>query len=86
MKFSREQFMAHFSDVFESSPWFAESVFERHGGEVDSAADLAGRFESALRRASTQVQRNLLQAHPELACGRRVDLTAHSRKEQAANA
>ena len=50
MKFSREQFTAHFGDVFESSPWFAESVFERHGGEVESAASLAKHFEAALRR------------------------------------
>lgn len=83
MKLDRERFMAHFGDVFESSPWLAESVFERHGGEVESTASLAQRFEAALRRASTQEQLNLLKAHPELACGRREDLTEHSRKEQA---
>ncbi|NNE04447.1 MAG: 2-oxo-4-hydroxy-4-carboxy-5-ureidoimidazoline decarboxylase [Xanthomonadales bacterium] len=84
MKYDREQFMAHFGQVFESSPWFAESVYERHGGKIVSAFELAAQFEAALRRAGPEEQLNLLRAHPELACAVREDLTGESRREQAA--
>lgn len=84
MKLSRAQFLARFADVLESSPWFAEAVFERHGGKVTSAASLARQFETALREADKEAQLALLRAHPELACAVRDELTIHSRREQSA--
>lgn len=83
MKLEREEFVKRFSHVFESSPWFAEEVYDRHGGQYQSADELADRFETLLMNETQSRQMALLRAHPELACAVRTDLTDASRQEQA---
>lgn len=83
---SREAFVAAFADIYEHSPWVAESVFAQGiGPEDDVIEHLHGRMARALLNAEREAQLALINAHPDLAgkAAKRGELTAASSAEQA---
>lgn len=65
----KQSFVAQFGAVYEHSPWVAEMVF----GEYPDASSLAARtlsanFKSIFMNAPANRQRDVLRAHPALAC------------------
>lgn len=83
---SREAFVAAFADIYEHSPWVAESVFAQGIGPADDAIEhLHGRMARALLNAEREAQLALINAHPDLAgkAAKRGELTAASSAEQA---
>jgi 2-oxo-4-hydroxy-4-carboxy-5-ureidoimidazoline decarboxylase len=76
-------FVAHFGDVAEHSPWVAENAAAAR--PFLSRDGMVAAFVSAVERAGEVRQRALLVAHPDLAGRAAVagDLTADSRREQA---
>lgn len=81
-KLDRDAFVARFGAIYEHSPWVAEAVFDTTEVGV-SAEGLAETMQAVVDAASTDVQLELLRAHPDLA-GRLAlaALTAHSQAEQ----
>ncbi|MCW8334185.1 2-oxo-4-hydroxy-4-carboxy-5-ureidoimidazoline decarboxylase [Vibrio sp. SCSIO 43135] len=83
---SRGEFVAHFADVYEHSPWVAEAVFEEGlNAEDDHIENLHLKMASTLLNANQEKQLALINAHPDLA-GRAAingELTAASTSEQA---
>ena len=82
---TREEFLAHFEDVFEHSPWIAARVWDsgldsRH----DSASGLHQAFAGVIQAADHEQKMSLLRAHPQLAVGVASveELTASSQAEQ----
>lgn len=83
---SRAAFVATFADIYEHSPWVAESVFAQGIGPADDAIEhLHGRMARALLNAGHEAQLALINAHPDLAgkAAVRGELTAASSAEQA---
>jgi len=82
----RAEFVSHFGDVYEHSPWVAESVYDQGMSDDDDViANLHQRMASTLLDATKQQQLDLINAHPDLA-GRAAingELTAASTAEQA---
>jgi OHCU decarboxylase len=82
----RETFVARFGGVFEHSPWIAEAAYDAGlPAGTASAEALHACMVAALRRGSETQQRDLIQAHPDLAgkLARAGRLTAESSAEQA---
>jgi len=82
----RAAFVAAFADIYEHSPWVAESVFaEGIGSEDDVIEHLHGRMARVLLNAGREAQLALINAHPDLAgkAAMRGELTAASTSEQA---
>ncbi|MCG9649376.1 2-oxo-4-hydroxy-4-carboxy-5-ureidoimidazoline decarboxylase [Vibrio brasiliensis] len=82
----RAEFVSHFGDVYEHSPWVAESVYDQGLNDNDDViANLHQRMASALLDANRQQQLDLINAHPDLAGRAAVngELTAASTAEQA---
>lgn len=80
---NREEFVARFGSLYEHSPWVAEGAYEeRPFGSLDG---MHGAFERALRAASSERQRALIKAHPDLAGKAALagELTPESTQEQA---
>ncbi|WP_394143654.1 2-oxo-4-hydroxy-4-carboxy-5-ureidoimidazoline decarboxylase [Vibrio atypicus] len=81
----RDEFVSHFGDVYEHSPWVAESVFEQGLSEQDNMiSNLHLRMAETLLGADREKQLALINAHPDLA-GRAAtngELTAASTAEQ----
>lgn len=83
---SRAAFVATFADIYEHSPWVAESVFAQGIGPDDDAIEhLHGRMARTLLNAGHEAQLALINAHPDLAgkAALRGELTAASTAEQA---
>ncbi|MNF52094.1 Uric acid degradation bifunctional protein [compost metagenome] len=83
---SRAAFIAAFADIYEHSPWVAESVFAHGIGPEDDAIEhLHGRMARVLLSAGREAQLALINAHPDLAgkAAVRGELTAASSAEQA---
>ncbi|MCZ4293112.1 2-oxo-4-hydroxy-4-carboxy-5-ureidoimidazoline decarboxylase [Vibrio sinaloensis] len=82
----RTEFVTHFGDVYEHSPWVAESVYDQGlSDKDDQIANLHLRMANTLLEADKQQQLDLINAHPDLA-GRAAingELTAASTAEQA---
>lgn len=83
---SRADFVSYFADVYEHSPWVAESVFDQGLTYADDAiVNLHLRMATTLLKADKTKQLALINAHPDLA-GRAAingELTAASTAEQA---
>lgn len=83
---SRANFLEAFGDIYEHSPWVAETVFEQGiGPQDDQIENLHQRMAAALDEADFQAQLDLINAHPDLA-GRAAingELTKASTKEQS---
>ncbi|MEH6531823.1 MAG: 2-oxo-4-hydroxy-4-carboxy-5-ureidoimidazoline decarboxylase [Photobacterium frigidiphilum] len=83
---NRSDFVAHFADVYEHSPWVAESVFDAVLTEQDDDIEsLHQRMAAILLAASKDKQLALINAHPDLAGRAAVngELTEASTSEQA---
>lgn len=83
---SREEFVAHFADVYEHSPWVAERTYDEGVSDTDNQVEaLHQRMAEVLLQADVKEQLALINAHPDLA-GRAAingELTAASTVEQA---
>ncbi len=82
---ARDAFVARFGGVFEHSPWIADAVYERSGGDPPRDAEALHRAMCAVfRSAGRERQLEVVRAHPDLA-GRLAlagGLTAESTAEQ----
>jgi 2-oxo-4-hydroxy-4-carboxy-5-ureidoimidazoline decarboxylase len=80
---SQADFVAHFGDVAEHSPWVAEEAAAAR--PFLSRDDMIAAFVAAIDRAGEPRQRALLLAHPDLAGRAAIAgvLTEDSRREQA---
>lgn len=82
----RQAFVERFGGVFEHSPWVAEAAYDAGIAAGTVTADgLHGQLAAALRAGSEERQRDLINAHPDLAgrLARAGKLTADSTREQA---
>ncbi|WP_346796193.1 2-oxo-4-hydroxy-4-carboxy-5-ureidoimidazoline decarboxylase [Halomonas sp. Bachu 37] len=82
----REQFLAHYGDIFEHSPWVAEQAWEQGlTSEHDYPDSLAETMGKCLQQADTEQQIAVIRAHPDLAGKAAIsgDLTRDSASEQA---
>ena len=82
----RDEFVAHFADVYEHSPWVAEAVYDQGlNAEDDHIENLHLKMASTLLQADHGKQLALINAHPDLAGRAAVngELTESSTKEQA---
>ena len=80
---AKEEFVARYGAIFESSPWVARAAFAE--GPFAGVDDLHAALVAAVRAAPRERQLELIRAHPELA-GREAqagELTAASASEQA---
>ncbi len=76
---AQPDFVAHFGDVAEQSPWVAERAEARRPfASVDA---MVAAFQAAIRDASEAERLRLIRAHPDLAG--RARMAEESRKEQA---
>lgn len=83
---TRDEFIAHFGEIYEHSPWIAQAVFEQGLDEsCNQREELRQRMEKVLREASYQQQLALINAHPDLAGKAAVagELTSASTSEQS---
>ncbi|MGF1749110.1 2-oxo-4-hydroxy-4-carboxy-5-ureidoimidazoline decarboxylase [Vibrio cionasavignyae] len=83
---NKTDFVARFADIYEHSPWVAESVFEQGLAEQDNHIEsLHEKMASVLLAAPYEQQLALINAHPDLAGKAAIDgeLTAASTSEQA---
>jgi OHCU decarboxylase len=82
----RDEFVSCFADIYEHSPWVAESVFDSGlDPDDDHIESLHLKMSMALLNAAESKQLDLINAHPDLA-GRAAingELTAASTAEQA---
>ncbi len=83
----RERFLARFGEVAEHAPWVAEAVWERYpaAARAEQYEGLIDAFGKVIRTAPREQRMELLQAHPDLACGvvSSRELSEASRNEQA---
>jgi OHCU decarboxylase len=82
----RDEFVSSFADIYEHSPWVAESVFDAGLDADDNHIEsLHLKMSMTLLNASEQKQLDLINAHPDLAGRAAVngELTAASTAEQA---
>jgi OHCU decarboxylase len=82
----RAEFIARYGGVFEHSPWIAAAAFDSGlPDDADTAAGLHRTLCTALRAATREQKRALIEAHPDLAgrLARAGRLTADSTAEQA---
>lgn len=77
-------FIARYAGVYEHSPWVAERVAELAADDADTER-LAALMADCVDNASTELQLELIRAHPDLAGRAQVagKLTADSALEQA---
>lgn len=77
-------FIARYAGVYEHSPWVAERVAELAADDADTER-LAALMADCVDNASTELQLELIRAHPDLAGRAQVagELTADSALEQA---
>lgn len=83
---SRAEFVRAFTDIYEHSPWVAETVFDQGVGPADDhIGQLHARMAATLLAADRERQLALINAHPDLAgkAAVRGELTAASTAEQA---
>jgi len=83
---NRDAFVAAFADVYEHSPWVAETVYQAGVDEtLDDIEVLHTRLSQAMLAADQDTQLALVNAHPDLAgkAAVRGELTAASTSEQA---
>ncbi|KJH80644.1 MULTISPECIES: 2-oxo-4-hydroxy-4-carboxy-5-ureidoimidazoline decarboxylase [Pseudomonadaceae] len=82
----REAFIATFADVYEHSPWVADTVYQAGVDEtLDFVEVMHTRMSQAMLSAPHDTQLALINAHPDLAgkAAVRGELTASSTAEQA---
>lgn len=82
----RDAFVARYGDIYEHSPWVAADTWARGlTAAEDTPAGLAEAMGRTLREASTERQREVIRAHPDLAGKAAVagELTDDSTREQA---
>ncbi|NUW72214.1 2-oxo-4-hydroxy-4-carboxy-5-ureidoimidazoline decarboxylase [Vibrio mediterranei] len=82
----RDEFVSSFADIYEHSPWVAESVFDAGLDADDNHIEsLHLKMSMTLLNAPEQKQLDLINAHPDLAGRAAVngELTAASTAEQA---
>ncbi|MDB6049910.1 MAG: decarboxylase [Pseudomonas sp.] len=83
---SRHEFVAAFADVYEHSPWVAETAFDLgRDADLDQIETLHSRMSDILLSADHSRQLALINAHPDLAGKAAVQgqLTEASTHEQA---
>ncbi len=82
----RDAFIATFADVYEHSPWVADTVYQAGVDEtLDYVEVMHERMSQAMLSAPHDTQLALINAHPDLAgkAAVRGELTASSNAEQA---
>ncbi|GAA5170155.1 MULTISPECIES: 2-oxo-4-hydroxy-4-carboxy-5-ureidoimidazoline decarboxylase [Halomonadaceae] len=82
----RDAFVSHYGEVYEHSPWIAESAWDAGlDTEQDTAEGLATALAAVLDAAPAERQLAVIRAHPDLAgkAAERGELTADSSREQA---
>ena len=79
---SEDEFMRHFANIAEESPWVAEAVWQ-NGGATACAKQLANAFALAILKADENKQTQLVQNHPRLGVEKLESLSAHSQNEQS---
>lgn len=82
----RDAFIATFADVYEHSPWVADTVYQAGVDEtLDYVQVMHERMSQAMLSAPHDTQLALINAHPDLAgkAAVRGELTASSTAEQA---
>jgi OHCU decarboxylase len=79
----KEEFVARFGALYESSPWVAEAAW--HERPFGSRSELHEAFVRAMHKAPRELQLGLIDAHPDLAGKAAVagELTPESTREQA---
>ena len=78
-------FVEKYGGIYEHSPWVAERVEAQFGNEVTDTSFLARVMADCVDNASTEMQLELIRAHPDLAGKAQVagELTADSTEEQS---
>lgn len=82
----RDAFISAFADVYEHSPWVADTVYQAGVDEtLDYVEVMHTRMSQAMLSATQSTQLALINAHPDLAgkAAVRGELTASSTAEQA---
>lgn len=74
-------FLKIYGGIYERSPWIAEAAFAKRGS-LDTIAKLHAAMKDAVDKGGRDKQLALICAHPDLACGPAVKMTAHSVSEQ----
>ena len=85
-RLERDAFVAAFADVYEHSPWVAETVYQAGVDEtLDTVEVMHIRMSQAMLSAGREAQLALINAHPDLAgkAAIRGELSAASTSEQA---
>ena len=83
---ARAEFVAHFKDLYEHSPWVAETVFDLGiNASHQQRSTLHAVFSDVMLKASKDEQLALICAHPDLAGKAAIagELTEASTSEQA---
>ncbi|MCD1589072.1 2-oxo-4-hydroxy-4-carboxy-5-ureidoimidazoline decarboxylase [Halomonas sp. IOP_14] len=81
-----EDFLTHYGDIFEHSPWVAETFWKQELTDQHDDADvLADSMGAVLRNADVDQQIAVIRAHPDLAGKAALagELTQDSTREQA---
>lgn len=76
---TKEQFIAQFSGLYEHSPWVAEQAWEQ--APFANLQDVLDKMKHVVDTAGKEKQLELLRQHPDL--GTRIQMTEHSISEQA---
>lgn len=79
-------FLERFADIYESSPWVAEALWDKRSTiDVNRCEDVARAMAEIVDNAGEAAQLRLIKAHPELAgkAARAGQLTSASASEQA---
>ncbi len=78
------EFVARYGTIYEHSPWAAEQAFTALDGIMPGNEALARLMADCVDNASSDVQLNLIRAHPDLAGRLQIseELTAESSEEQ----
>ncbi len=76
---TKEQFVAQFSNLYEHSPWVIEQAWKK--APFDSLQDVLDKMKAVVDEAGAEKQLELLRQHPDL--GARIQMTEHSQSEQA---
>jgi 2-oxo-4-hydroxy-4-carboxy-5-ureidoimidazoline decarboxylase len=74
-------FLKIYGSIYESSPWIAEAAYARRG-EIETIGQMHDIMRDAVEQGGGERQLALIRAHPDLACGPAVKMTAHSVSEQ----
>ncbi|MGO4175160.1 allantoinase PuuE [Bosea sp. TAF32] len=85
-KLPKALFVEVFGRVWENSPWIAEATYDAGlGAAQDNAEDLHAAMVAAMRKASPERQKILLNAHPDLAgkLAAAGEMTEESTQEQS---